>query len=435
MGKYKSRLKENSTDRPTPEEYAKMRGQLPHPEYMSGYNPYNAMKESLMGKFNISDDTASGIVDNLPVVDDHPVYQAPNTATIQDSANRFPDKPFQDGDMYYGIYNPIQRINEIYAPSGGTKQVISNKQSAPLYPEYERKASDIYSLGAVRQRLYPTHWNQTVKPYNNLIQDTTNPMSTAVIINKNTEGGEAHNGYVTIGARSLDKNIGNQGSANDDKDYSVVNHEFTHEIQRKADHEAFRLYNDDFTSTGDPRQYGGNSSANYYTGADYGTTGYLLTPTEIHARAAAINQSYAQRNKSALDTPEKVDAYVNNIVNNYDLYKAVKDREVYGEGDRKGMRDSISEKDYYSRNNKPENAMASDPEFIKKVGLPFREAQQAFELIEPWMITGDLVGQDGKIDKAKAVEWLRALLMTTARNNKQIPQQPNGVFDNGFNIS
>ena len=433
--KYRSRTKGNINTVPTPEEYAAMRSQLPNSTYGSGYNPYNAMKESLMGKFNISEDTASGIVENLPSIDNHPVYQAPNAKSIQDSANRFPDKQFQEGDMYYGIYNPIQRINEIYAPSGGTKQVMANKQSAPLYPEYERKASDIYSLGAVRQRLYPTHWNQTVKPYNTLIQDTTNPMSTALIVTNNKEGGQSYPGYVKIGARSLDKNIGNQGSVNDDKDYSVVNHEFTHQIQDVADPEHSRFYNEDNKRTGNPESYGGVNNSDYYNSAGFENTSYLMKPSEIHARAAAINQSYAQRNKTALDTPEKVDTYVNNIVNNYELYKAMKEREVYGEGNRKGMRDSIEGDNYYSRNNTPENAMASDPEFIKKVGLPFREAQQAFELIEPWMITGDLVGADGKIDKAKAAEWLKALIMTTAKNNKQIPQQPNGVFDNGFNIS
>ena len=45
------------------------------------------------------------------------------------------------------------------------------------------------------------------------------------------------------------------------------------------------------------------------------------------------------------------------------------------------------------------------------------------------------MSKDGKVDKAKAAKYLKALIMTTAKNNEQIPQQPNGVFNNGFNIS
>ena len=46
-----------------------------------------------------------------------------------------------------------------------------------------------------------------------------------------------------------------------------------------------------------------------------------------------------------------------------------------------------------------------------------------------------IMSKDGKVDKAKAAKYLKALIMTTAKNNEQIPQQPNGVFNNGFNIS
>ena len=82
--------------------------------------------------------------------------------------------------------------------------------------------------------------------------------------------------------------------------------------------------------------------------------------------------------------------------------------------------------------------MEQRPEYKKAMGdVPYSEWRSMYDMLQGTSDSRNelILNKEGYIDRVKAAKYLKALIMTTAKNNEQIPQQPNGVFNNGFNIS
>ena len=69
-------------------------------------------------------------------------------------------------------------------------------------------------------------------------------------------------------------------------------------------------------------------------------------------------------------------------------------------------------------------------------GIPYSEYSALEEMLQSALPNLDKFIKEPKGKRQPEIKkYLKALIMTTAQNNEQIPQQHNGVFDNGFNIS
>ena len=368
-------------------------------------------------KFNISNNQAQAI---MPLVSKWSNYtpgempRAPFNAPVAD-VNEFVDP---DGYKYpgsaYAIVDPVQRANNIYARHGGFAGVMKDKQLNPNFSTYESDAKTYYNnAGQVSDIDRKDPYGKIVKPYNNFMGNNKKSFNVPILSVKSEFGGYYDPNSDVIGITPVQKvDVPMWQGADKPHPTGVIGHELTHRVQQKV--------------AGDSK-YG--KKADIGNGNDNLSSKYYLSePREVHARATMLNQEYADRTGKVFANENELDNYVSSFVNNIDKFEDMQS----------GYRDLLEKSNVKPTRERVGALMEQRDDYRKMFGsIPYRELGFMYGMLsesdDDW---SKLVrDKNGEIDKAKAAKYLKALLMTTAKNNEQIPQQPNGVFNNGFNIS
>ena len=439
---------------PTAKELLWMRNQLPDYDHMTGASPVNRRAESLLGKFDGIAPSAAQVIGTLApkMITYNPDTgnAAPDNSAIKNASSSYPERRLADGEYSYDIVNPVKRINDIYKDDGGFTGVMASKMSKnPDYKANSDLAWNLYNLGAARQRIYST--GNYPYDYNSEMEKGVGfniPVLTETRYDTERDKNRDYSGMydsedklIRVVQRGLNNPAVRNNTALGQDDNTTINHELVHSVQDRnggISRTLRRYVGEDWWEGGDenmpkslkPTTYGGVNDDDHYASGGYENVAYLLSPWELQARAASVNQSFKQQTGKSLSAPEDIDKFVNSIVDNYDYLEKID--ETLGENQKANTSGSTMEQQ--GRKHYLDQLNAND-DFMKKFGISAEAIMSAYEILSPFAVTGDITNKDGKIDKAKAAKYLKALIMTTAKNNQQIPQQPNGVFDNGFNIS
>ena len=372
----------------------------------------NTLAGALQKKFRIDKDQAQGLESYVSMSSNRTPGQIPYSGFNKPVGN--PDvflKPVESESQYikpgsYAVVDAVKRANDIYAPVGGFKAAIDSKMSNPNFNEYDRLAKNYYDTSSKMSGMSDSQpYNNTVKPYNRFMSNLKNEHNIPIIYDKPHDeyGGIYIPKDKAIHINPLKVVKGNEDNESLYYPTGIIGHELTHAVQGKV-----------------------NKNSKKAVGAT--ADSYLARPIEIHARAAQLNQDYANRTKSVLADEDKLNKYVNGYIDNLNELEAMQE----------GYTELLEKANITPTKQAIGKLMEQRPEYKKAMGdVPYSEWRSMYDMLQGTSDSRNelILNKEGYIDRAKAAKYLKALIMTTAKNNEQIPQQPNGVFNNGFNIS
>ena len=364
---------------------------------------------ALQKKFGIDKDQAQYIQPFVSNSSVHTPGQIPYSKFRQPVAN--PDVFFkptteEPKDISYAVVDAVQRANDIYAPVGGFKAVMDTKRNNPNFGEYDKLAKEYYNTSSAMSGMSDTQpYKNTVQPYNRFMSDSKSKHNIPIIYDKphNEYGGAYIPEDKAIHINPLKVVKGKEDNGSLYYPTGTIGHELTHSVQGKI-----------------------NSNSTKAKGAT--ADSYLARPIEIHARAAQLNQDYANRTKGVLADESNLNKYVNSYIDNLNELEAMQE----------GYTELLEKANITPTRQAIGKLMEQRPEYKRAMGdVPYSEWRNMYDMLQGTSDSRNelILDKEGYIDGAKAAKYLKALIMTTAENNQQIQQQPNGVFDNGFNIS
>ena len=154
---------------------------------------------------------------------------------------------------------------------------------------------------------------------------------------------------------------------------------------------------------------------------DYsGGKDYYSQPIELHARAATINQLYTIANNSALDNTDKIDTLLQNI-------ESVKNLQV----DKSDTQGVLTYKDYLA---KSRHRVSSNDEYKKKLGTIHPDILKLYNEMYNSQAVQKYI-KDNPNNPNAGRDAIKALIMTTAKNENSIKQQNNSAIDMGWEVS
>jgi hypothetical protein len=306
----------------------------------------------------------------------------------------------------FSIINIPEHINNTYGLMGGVKSVLDRKKALPSYTGYVADAAKFYNAGSEVSGSDGSYM-ETVNKYNDFVADPKSSESVPVVysmLNRPFAGAYLPE-YSVIeipNGPTIDENI--VSNAAEHKNKGTLNHELIHRVQYKVNP-------------------GYNSPAENL-GLEHNT--YLSTPHELHARAATLNQLYAKNRGEAIDSDTKVNNLVDTYLKNKDFFIDI----------------NAEYRNKIDSNGNPINMVTrsamigNDPRYQEKMGdIRPAEAEIMYNILQGMYMKSEMINKGSKMDEAKAAKYLKALLMTTAENKQQAPQQYNGAIDNGIDIS
>ena len=367
---------------------------------------------ALQKKFQIDKTQAQGLEPYVSMYSHHIPGQIPYSNFNKPVGN--PDvflKPVQSEEQYikpgsYAVVDAVQRANDIYAPVGGFKAVMDTKRNNPNFGEYDKLAKEYYNTSSTMSGMSDTQpYKNTVQPYNRFMSDSKSKHNIPIIYDKphNEYGGVYIPEDKAIHINPLKVVKGKEDNSSLYYPTGTIGHELTHSVQGKI-----------------------NSNSTKAKGAT--ADSYLARPIEIHARAAQLNQDYANRTKGVLADESNLNKYVNSYIDNLNELEAMQE----------GYTELLEKANITPTRQAIGKLMEQRPEYKRAMGdVPYSEWRNMYDMLQGTSDSRNelILDKEGYIDGAKAAKYLKALIMTTAENNQQIQQQPNGVFDNGFNIS
>lgn len=368
-------------------------------------------------KLNIAPNQAQGIMPLVSKWSNHipgEIPRAPFNAPVA-NANEFVDpNGYKYPGSAYAVVDPVSRTNDIYARHGGFDGVMDAKRSNPNFSGYDVAAKEYYSnAGSVSDIDKKDPYGRIVKPYNKFMSNEKNSLNTPIVSVKSEFGGYFDPEHNIIGVAPVARvDVPKWEGAQKPYPTGVIGHELTHRVQDKVAGDTT------FGKKADMGNGKDNLSSKYY----------LSEPREIHARATMLNQEYADRTGKVFADERELDNYVSSFVNNIDAFE-----DMQG-----GYRDLLEKSNVRPTRERVGALMEQRDDYRKMFGnIPYRELGFMHGMLsesdDDW---SKLVrDKDGSIDKAKAAKYLKALLMTTAENKQQAPQQYNGAIDNGIDIS
>lgn len=362
---------------------------------------------ALQKKFGIDKDQAQNIqpwVSNSSV---HIPGQIPYSKFRQPIDN--PDvffKPTTDEpkDISYAVVDAVKRANDIYAPVGGFDAVMAAKRKDKSWQANEKYAKDIYSTAGKTTNSAIKPYSQLVEPYNKFMSNKKNKLNIPVI-HKNANDSSVGEYDPDAKVISISKNIpySKYEEFPQGLGYSTdtLTHELTHGVQGKVSPKSYKRYGE--------------------------TDNYYSEPIEMHARAAALNQEYMKRTGKPLTSDKVIDEYLDSWLANREAIAKL----------RKAYIDTYKQAEVPPRNYRLDDRMNQSKEYqALSNGIPYSEYSSLEDMLNSALPNLDKFIKAPKGQRQPEIKkYLKALIMTTAENNQQIQQQPNGVFDNGFNIS
>lgn len=371
---------------------------------------------ALQKKFGIDKTQAVGLQPYVSMSSNYTPGQIPYSGFNKPVGN--PDvflKPVESESQYikpgsYAVIDAVKRANDIYAPVGGFKAVMDAKRANPNFGEYDKLAKEYYNTSANTAGSIETKpYENTVKKYNDFMSNKKSSYNIPIVNEKISDDYAGVYDPVSKKVGIVQPPILKRKDSGDSLYYptGVIGHELTHSLQDKLNKKSYKLK---------------DTSEEVYSNI------YNSIPEEIHARATQLNQDYSNRTKGKLADEATLDAYVSKYINNYDRLNAI----------REGYIQMLEDSNVDPWHSRLAPLMEQNEEYKQLMGdTPYMEYRVMNDMMTGTENNGNrlIMSKDGKVDKAKAAKYLKALIMTTAKNNEQIPQQPNGVFDNGFNIS
>jgi hypothetical protein len=366
-----------------------------------------AMDQSLVRavakKYNIGELPALYIAANVGINEDNIDDKLP-VNSVEGFSDRTGDT--RPRGPAFSIVDVPREINKGYSLIGGTSEVLKKKMNSPNYSTYRKDANDFYDTGSTISES-DSGFMGTVDRYNDFISDTKSEERVPVVysgLNRPYTG--AYHPQVSIVEIPVNPTIDKTlvPNAGDYRNDGNTEHELVHRIQ-------FRV-NPDYKTSVDKKN------------VDRLT--YLSSPHEMHARAASLNQLYAKTHGEAIDTDDKVNALVDTFIKNRNIFEKLHD-EYRGKKDANG--------------NVPEQVtreamIGNDPRYKEKMGsITPAEANIMYNILQGMYMKSEMINKGSAIDDAKAAKYLKALIMTTAKNEQAPAYQLNSAIDNGIDIS
>ena len=362
---------------------------------------------ALQKKFDIDKDQAQYIqpwVSNSSV---HTPGQIPHAKFRQPVAN--PDVFFkptteEPKDISYAVVDAVKRANDIYAPVGGFDAVMAAKRKDKSWAGNEKYAKEIYSAAGKTTKSPIKPYSELVEPYNKFMSNEKNKLNIPII---RTNANDSYLGQYSPDDKviSVSKQIpySKYEEFPQGLSYSTdtLTHELAHGVQEKVSPKSDKRYGE--------------------------TDNYYSEPIEMHARASALNQEYMKRTGKPLTDDKSIDEYLDSwLANREEITKL-----------RKAYVDTYKQAEVPIRYYRMDDRMNQSKEYqALSNGIPYSEYSALEEMLQSALPNLDKFIKEPKGKRQPEIKkYLKALIMTTAQNNEQIPQQPNGVFDNGFNIS
>ena len=342
------------------------------------YDSKSSLADAIRRKYNLD----QGAVDNTVNVVTMPSEIKPD-GSVSYSMPEFPRQLSKDSVV--AMINPAQDINSIYADDGGFKGVMDARQSSLNYPYYDKMAKAIYDNSA---KYAGQSWNyDDVKKYNKKMSDNQQDRNLLVRYEK---ADSDLGGYYDPNNDSIAIRYGGM----DNKNYAA-RHEITHSVQRDSDKRGINAL------TTIPEYIRGEYD--YNLEANQGKFDkYYTSPTELHANIAGIQQAIRSTG-IPLKTEEDIDKYLDLVVDK--------------NGTRKPQIKLIDGNGNYIDNSKDDDSM-------------YKATDALFQSIE----NNNIIKQ-GLSKGIPLRTILKSLLMTTAKNEQQAPNQPNSPFTHGMDIS
>ena len=285
-------------------------------------------------------------------------------------------------DNKIALMQPTQNINNIYKDDGGFQAVMDSKRQSPNFPRYEKIARAIYDNSA-KYAGQPWNYDSLVK-YNDTMSKNEEDRVVPIL-----NGGQL-SGTIAAGTYNPRNDSVNIDRGGIDDRSGTLRHEIVHSAQglpRYAD-----------SATGNMELYRDirRGEYNYLDELHQGKPDkYSTSPTELHANVAGALQALRAKGVK-LNTEKDIDEYINKILPT-DEYLSSKPITYDNDGNRVVDKETDMLLNALSRNK------------IIYQGMQKKN-------ISPKLI-------------------LKALIMTTAKNEQQVPNQQNSAIDNGIDIS
>jgi hypothetical protein len=148
---------------------------------------------------------------------------------------------------------------------------------------------------------------------------------------------------------------------------------------------------------------------------------------EIHARAAALNQEYMKRTGRPLTSEKEIDNYLDSWLANREKINELQ----------KAYINTYKQADVPLRYYRFDDRMDQSKEYQGlSNGIPYAEYSGLEGMLRSAAPNLEKFIKAPKGQRQPEIKkYLKALIMTTAENRQQAPQQYNGVIDNGIDIS
>lgn len=307
-------------------------------------------------------------------------------------------------DISYAVVDAVKRANDIYAPVGGFDAVMAAKRKDKSWKENEKYAKDIYSAAGKTTNSAIKPYTELVEPYNKFMSNKKNRLNIPVIhknANDSSVGEYSPDDKVVSISKNLPYSKYEEFPQGLGYSTDTLTHELTHGVQEKVSPKSDKRYGE--------------------------TDNYYSEPIEMHARASALNQEYMKRTGKPLTNDKMIDEYLDSWLANREAITKL----------RKAYVDTYKQAEVPPRNYRMDDRMNQSKEYqALSNGIPYSEYSSLEDMLNSALPNLDKFIKAPKGQRQPEIKkYLKALIMTTAKNNEQIPQQPNGVFDNGFNIS
>lgn len=342
------------------------------------YSSKSSLANAIRKKYNLDQEAVDRTID---------VMTLPNNTDADNTVlYRMPVFPRQlSKDSVVAMIKPVHDINNIYANDDGFKGVMEARQSSTNYPYYDKMAKAIYDNSA---KYAGQSWNyEDVKKYNKKMSDNQQDRN---ILVRHEKQNDDLGGYYDPNNDSIAVRYGDM----DNKNYAA-RHEITHSVQRDSDYRGINALKTI------PEYIRGEYDYNFE--ANQGKLDkYNTSPTELHANIAGIQQAIRSTG-IPLKTENDIDKYLDLIINE--------------NGTRRPQIKLIDTNGKYINNSNDDESM-------------YKATNALFQSVENNNIIKQGLSRGIPLRKI-----LKSLLMTTAKNEQQTPNQPNSPFTHGMDIS
>jgi len=337
------------------------------------YSSKRSLMNALRERYGIDEGAAIEAIDASNPTPNSDSYSVPNFSRVL--SERTP----------VAMIRPTQDIGNVYASDGGYGAVMKAREESPNFPRYDKMAKAIYDNSA---KYAGQAWtSDNVKDYNNRM--SVNEPDRNIVVRKVAMDGDV-GGYYDPSTDSITVKYGKMNNNN-----YAARHEIVHSAQGRGDIRGINILKTI------PKYMRGEYD--FIIEASKGKLDkYNTSSTELHANIAGIQQAIRSTGVP-LKTEKDIDNYLNLVIQD-DGAPRPQIKEIDADGK-------------YKDNSNDDDSMYSATEALLAIPKNNQIIQQGIKKGIP------------------VKEILKALLMTTAKNEQAPAYQQNSAIDNGIDIS